>query len=464
MAQSYTFLILYIVITITCSQYSNLKRCDVDYDNGKYYNCTHSMIVDSDLKVGRLEGDKCERCNPGMKYALEYTNKKRKLEICVETEFQEDVSFKKDVEICEDLTVKGKLIANLSQCEERCEESQLYIRKNICNISATVCSAECDIGDTVVDVSCARSSDLIILSGVTTDNNIGNCVYNVVGEIKTTSVICLNGDTIYTGCKTKDIQTLYTKNIYCPGAESCPKSCIPGDTLIDVTCDSSFPDGIRDLINDGFTGTCSAVYTSNLNVTILCLPGDGTFATNCDSCVHEKIYPKEKFCNNTETCTISCDGTDHIIDLSCNITDSNQFLDELITNSTTGECETFTPGDIVARIFCVPNEGKIITDLETCEKCERKKIFTVSKTEYMPFGLESRMITLECPEDSVILSLSGSQDPIDFTYIHSILGETYLHDDRTGSCVILKLSSTDVFFTCWAKCMPNEGSFASTCC
>ena len=274
---------VYILVILSLVLYSeSLKRCNSEY-NGKYYNCSNANIIDSNLKVGRLtnRNNKCDRCNPEAKYALEYMDKNRKLDICVPTEFQEDVSFKKDVEICGDLTVKGEIINGCNDTVCTTSQVSLYCYQDNCT-NTIWCVDDCAIQR--INTTCFRDP----CSGEEW------CVCEECCKVMRVNSTCFRDtctNTEWCDCRVTQISS----NPDC-FKDTCTNAewCIPLPTVcaLELIADS-------DCAIDNCTGV------------VIC---------NCSGCVEEQLYFVENTNCGGTSCNVSCSAGDVPVGILCNAT------------------------------------------------------------------------------------------------------------------------------------------------
>ena len=341
-------IILLIIITSAYS-HNYTGKCDIEYNNGKYYNCSNANIIDSNLKVGRLTNreDKCDRCNPGAKYALEYMDKKKRLEVCVLAEFQEDVSFKKDVEICGNLTIKGDIIGlNITICatekvnttnnntkcfqdnctkEEWCITPHCVIKKVINTTDIQCFQDNCTFEQWCITPHCA----MVPIRG--TICAIDNC----------TDVVLCN----CSGCAE---QYIYSRqNMYCSG-NICNVSCDEQDISFGIMCDST--QGFNGIYSEDNTAFCS--HSGGIINSV------GTFCWKKGRYLNENlqessIYEVNATCIDETSCIVGCPNNDIILGTGCSL-DKGLILS--LDSFTNFECRGSEPTNITINVLCISEE------------------------------------------------------------------------------------------------------------
>ena len=391
----YSFFIL-IIFFVAHSQ-NKFQRCDINYDNGKYYNCSNGIIVDKNLKVGRLEGDKCDRCNPGLKYAIDYTDKKKKLEICVPTEFQEDV------EICGNLTIKGDIIGlNITHCA---------VHKVINTTDITCFQDNCTMEQWCITPHCAMEK----IEGTICSRD--NC----------TGVVLCN----CSGCVEQNIYFVENKNC---GGNNCSVSCDEGDVPFGITCNGT--DGLDKVFSVGNIAHCSDILEVS-SVGTFCWK-DGKYLD--DFFENRFLYKIDTFCDDqgNPSCISSCNGTDIAIGTECIMT--NGVIKQNFVDGGDAECFINPSGAFMI------NTSAICISSEYVVKCNEN----ITSPSLISNICNENTCTVSCNSDEYITN-GGCQS------FDDVIKEM---DITNGvlRCTSVDVQSSSIVVS--AHCWPNNGTFA----
>ncbi len=307
-----SFLLFSLFLTVTLSTTAS-----------RFFNCSHSEIIDKNFFFGRFDDDKCDRCDPKAKYAFNYQDKFREIEICVPTKFNEDV------EICGDLTVKGQILNATGdpyftpcivelvrdeidiQCyQDNCtlvewcitphcvvklvrDEVNIQCFQDNCTLEEWCITPHCVVEQIVntTEQDCFRDNCTLVEWCICKD---GNCTQEQIYQKSCKSDIGLSPlSTIKGECMCNDVDDLIINTQINLTDFLDPRQPISFNNLSSIYC-----------YNKVNSGECLITNNQNRisfrrNIIITCIPNEGKFATDCG-------------CGSVRECSKTWDTTSHL--------------------------------------------------------------------------------------------------------------------------------------------------------